>query len=173
MNADGSSEVDLSNTPSSEESDPSWSPDGTRITYVAFPGGGGSVDVFVMGADGTGQTPLTAQMGHDLSPTWQPVPTCTVAGTGAAEELLGTDGPDVICGGGGDDVVRAGDGFDLVYGGAGNDVLEGQDGDDLLFGEGGDDGLDGGPGFDGLFGGPGTDACSPGADGAFMTQCDL
>jgi Ca2+-binding RTX toxin-like protein len=165
-------EVNLSVTTAVHEFDPSWSPDGTRIAYVAVPVGGGNVDVWAMNADGTGQTRLTTHPEPDLSPSWQPLPICTITGTEGNDVLLGTDGDDVICALGGRDVVSSGLGNDLVYGGAGGDTIEDQGGSDLLYGEGGGDTLLGGPGYDGLDGGPGPDSCVPGADGAFTRQCE-
>ena len=73
MNADGSGEVNLTETTDLEESQPAWSPDGTMIAYAAVPTGGGNIDVYVMNADGTGQTRLTNDPSPDLSPSWQPL----------------------------------------------------------------------------------------------------
>lgn len=165
-------EIDLTNSAGMQEFDPVWSPDGARIAYVAFAVGEGNIDVWAMNADGSGQTRLTTHAALDLSPSWQPLPTCTITGTDGPDDLVGTDGDDVICALGGRDTVRAGSGNDLVIGGPADDTLEGQEGNDLLYGEGGADTLDGGPGFDGLDGGPGPDTCIRGADGAFTRQCE-
>ncbi len=71
-NADGSgTPTNLTSTPGDAESDPVWSPDGTRIAYVRY----FSVfaDVWIMNADGTGQTNLTRTSDIDeYSPTWCP-----------------------------------------------------------------------------------------------------
>jgi Tol biopolymer transport system component len=166
-------ETNLTLTTAAQEFDPVWSPDGTKIAYVAFPAGGGNIDIWTMNADGTGQTRLTSGPEPHLAPSWQPLPACTITGTDHAEDLVGTVGDDVICGMGGADTIHAGLGNDVVFGGAGNDVLlEGQEGNDLIYGEQGNDVLDGGPGFDVLDGGPKTDACLAGLDGAITRECE-
>ncbi len=48
--------------------------DDRLIAYAAVPVGGGNIDVYVMNADGTGQTRLTNDPSPDLSPSWQPIP---------------------------------------------------------------------------------------------------
>jgi Tol biopolymer transport system component len=165
-------ETDLTNTPDVHELDPVWSPDGTQIAFVALPVGDANIDIWLMGVDGSGRTRLTTHPAPDLAPAWQPLPICTITGSGSADVLVGTDGDDVICGLGGRDTVLAGAGNDLILGGGGADALDGQDGRDLVRGEGGDDTLDGGPGYDGLDGGSGTDTCLAGEDGAFLRRCE-
>jgi Tol biopolymer transport system component len=50
---------------------PAWSPDGKQIAFVrmdvAVDGAG---EIYIMNADGSGLTRLTASPGNDLSPTW-------------------------------------------------------------------------------------------------------
>jgi len=165
-------ETNLTNSSTRQDFDPSWSPDGTRIAYVSFENGVGNVDVWVMHADGSSPARLTDAAGADLSPDWQPVPTCTVNGTAQADELTGTDGNDVICAQDGDDHVSALAGDDLILAGKGADTVSGDDGADLLLGEGGNDVLAGGSEYDVIDGGPGIDTCTPGADGAFRRSCE-
>jgi TolB protein len=165
-------EINLTATSSAHEFDPAWAPDGTKVAYVAVPVGGGNVDVWAMNADGTGQTQLTTHAAPDLSPSWQPVPICTISGTDGPDQLVGTDGDDVICGLDGQDTISSGLGNDVVFGGPAGDTIQDQGGSDLLYGESGSDVLLGGPGYDGLDGGPGPDACTPGSDGAFTRQCE-
>ncbi len=74
MNADGTGEVNLTQTATVEEAQPVWSPDGTMIAYAGLPAGGGNIDVYVMNADGIGQIRLTNDPSPDLAPSWQPVP---------------------------------------------------------------------------------------------------
>jgi TolB protein len=65
MNPDGSGQERVTNNKFSSYR-PSWSPDGTQIVYAAFETG----ELFVMKADGSSQTRLTAgQSGH---PSWSP-----------------------------------------------------------------------------------------------------
>src|SRR5262249_7642605 len=51
---------------------PTWSPDGTKIAFISVRGG--EYEIYVMNADGSGQTNLTNNPTEDLFPTWQPVP---------------------------------------------------------------------------------------------------
>jgi WD40 repeat protein len=69
INRDGSGRTNLTND---FDSDPRWSPDGTRIVFSrAFVGGGS--DIFVMSADGSGQTNISNTPGtSDHEPVWSP-----------------------------------------------------------------------------------------------------
>jgi TolB protein len=69
MNADGSDQSRLTNTPGTDDY-PAWSPDGDRIAFVSDRDG--NREIYVMGADGTGQTRLTHSPGHAHSPSWSP-----------------------------------------------------------------------------------------------------
>ena len=75
MNADGSGQTNLTRDPA-EESDPVWSPDGTRIAFVKALEG--HRNIWVMNADGSGQTNLTpgavttGQANEGTNPTWSP-----------------------------------------------------------------------------------------------------
>jgi WD40-like Beta Propeller Repeat len=64
-NPDGSSPVNLTNNKNVADVSPRWSHDGTRVAFSR------SNTIFVMNADGTGQTQLTS--GHiDFAPSWSP-----------------------------------------------------------------------------------------------------
>lgn len=52
------------------QTDPAWSPDGTRIAFASAREG--SFDIYVMNADGTGTTRLTSTDENDQGPTWSP-----------------------------------------------------------------------------------------------------
>jgi Tol biopolymer transport system component len=51
---------------------PSWSPDGRQIAFVRR--SGGSSDVWVMNADGSGARRVTASYASDITPDWRPDP---------------------------------------------------------------------------------------------------
>ncbi|MCI0555705.1 MAG: FG-GAP-like repeat-containing protein, partial [Anaerolineae bacterium] len=67
MEADGSNATQLS---AGLGSDPDWSPDGTKITYV---GQGGGDEIFVMNVDGTNPVNLTNNAANDAQPSWSPL----------------------------------------------------------------------------------------------------
>src|SRR5512138_780401 len=52
------------------DSDPAWSPEGTRLVFTS--NRDGNDEIYVMSADGTGQTRLTTSPGSDSNPTWSP-----------------------------------------------------------------------------------------------------
>ena len=52
------------------DSEPSWSPDGTRIAFTRLVGR--NLEVFVMKADGSGQRALTHGSPNHLDPAWSP-----------------------------------------------------------------------------------------------------
>ncbi len=62
MNADGTEQTNLTNTPGVDEYRPAWSPDGRRIAFVR------SNSVWVMKSDGSDQVEVTA----GDSPAWSP-----------------------------------------------------------------------------------------------------
>jgi dipeptidyl aminopeptidase/acylaminoacyl peptidase len=74
---DGTSDIYIGNetgtgrlTNSGSESEPKWSPDGTRIAFVSERDG--NKNIYVMNADGSGQTRLTATPQDERWPTWSP-----------------------------------------------------------------------------------------------------
>ncbi len=54
------------------EASPAWSPDGTRIAFVAAPAFGGDSELFVMNADGAARIELTDNDYGEASPAWAP-----------------------------------------------------------------------------------------------------
>jgi TolB protein len=50
--------------------DPTWSPDGTKIAFYSLRSFNG--DIYVMNADGSGQTRLTNNEAYDITPVWSP-----------------------------------------------------------------------------------------------------
>ncbi len=52
------------------QTEPAWSPDGTKIAFASAREG--SFDIYVMNADGTGTERLTSTKENDQHPTWSP-----------------------------------------------------------------------------------------------------
>jgi uncharacterized repeat protein (TIGR01451 family) len=50
----------------------SWSADGTKIAFAASDDEGLTFKIFIMNADGTGETAVTAPAGRDQGPSWSP-----------------------------------------------------------------------------------------------------
>jgi len=76
-NADGTDRRRLTNSLSWGSWDPTWSPDGTRLAFVSLRhralDGGGAPNIYMMNADGSGVSRLTADwLGDDRSPAWSP-----------------------------------------------------------------------------------------------------
>jgi Tol biopolymer transport system component len=164
------------------DEDPSWSPDGTQITYST------RQDVWRMNADGTGKTNLTLASGGGSQPAWSPDGNSivyvaadgtdrniyTMATTGANKTPVDTTPrsdlkPDWqpgaptcdITGTNGDDPALSGTPADeTICGLGGNDVINGGGGDDVLLGGAGNDALVVPSGRATLNGGAGSDNAS-------------
>ncbi len=70
MNADGSEWKNITNSSSSSESEPSWSPDGNKIAFKL--NRGKDSEICIMNADGTELIRLTNNSSVDNCPTWSP-----------------------------------------------------------------------------------------------------
>jgi Tol biopolymer transport system component len=72
MNVDGSSQIKLTNSdwPASDIS-PAWSPDGQKIAFSSNRDGDYN-QIYVMNADGTGQTRISDGLSNDRTPDWSP-----------------------------------------------------------------------------------------------------
>src|SRR5919109_161189 len=70
MNADGNGQTRLTDDPAFD-TDPSWSPDGTKIAFSSNREDDNS-EIYIMNSDGSGQTRLTDNSADDFSPSWSP-----------------------------------------------------------------------------------------------------
>ena len=66
MNADGSAEVNITNTPAINEDYPTWSPGGTKIAFSR------DGDIYTANTDGTSLAALTQTPATDIEPDWSP-----------------------------------------------------------------------------------------------------
>ena len=89
VDPDGSNPVNLSQHPNSDDHHPDWSADGTRVVFEREDTEEGDVDIWVMNADGSGQTRLTNEDGGS-SPSWSPDGS-KIAFASAPEDGLGFD----------------------------------------------------------------------------------
>ncbi|MCD6335993.1 MAG: hypothetical protein DRP97_04300 [Candidatus Latescibacterota bacterium] len=71
IRADGSGLTNLTRTEGSD-TEPAWSPDGTKIAFVTDRDGITTREIYVMDADGSNQTRLTEGESFDRSPAWSP-----------------------------------------------------------------------------------------------------
>ncbi|HEX8424060.1 MAG TPA: hypothetical protein VF634_11640, partial [Pyrinomonadaceae bacterium] len=77
MNADGTNQVKVTDVPGSQNLQPDWSPDGSKIAFLSNRISPYNFELYVMSVDGTNQTRLTfndALVGahNDYYPEWSP-----------------------------------------------------------------------------------------------------
>jgi TolB protein len=99
MDADGSSAVRIAGPNGIHEAGcPDWSPDGSRIVHSKYAADTGTLSLFLIRANGAGETRLTFGGGHALEPRWSPdgrtIAFLTVDPAGGRYELrtIGADG---------------------------------------------------------------------------------
>lgn len=68
--ADESGGRNITNQPTSDDTDPQWSPDGSQIAFSSTRNGRG--DIYIMNADGSNVRRLTHHSAVDADPTWSP-----------------------------------------------------------------------------------------------------
>jgi Ca2+-binding RTX toxin-like protein len=110
MNADGSSQRDLTNSVAGADVAPKWGANAPLGAAAGATAGQASGEAAAAGGF-----------------------FCTKVGTKPGEPLNGTNGIDVICGLGGRDMIRCLGAADVLSGGTGNDRLLGGRGGDELF----------------------------------------
>jgi Tol biopolymer transport system component len=69
VNPDGTGLLKISTNPSND-GEPTWSPDGTRIAFTNFTGA--TPEIAVMNADGSNRVNLTNNSAVDMRPAWSP-----------------------------------------------------------------------------------------------------
>jgi uncharacterized repeat protein (TIGR01451 family) len=69
IESNGAGLTRLTNDPA-PDTDPAWSPDGTKIAFVR--GSLGASEIYVMNADGTGLTRVTDNVAQEADPAWSP-----------------------------------------------------------------------------------------------------
>lgn len=143
-----------------------WHPDGTKLAFVSALGG--DLEIYEIGLDGTGLTPLTANSVPDIDVVYSPkdkiVFARDVAGpapydiyvkdlsSGTETKLTDAPAADIDPG-----WASLAAGTCTISGGPGPDVLSGTSADDVVCGFGGPDYIDPGPGDDDVLGGSGDD----------------
>ena len=179
MEADGSSPRAIS-TATGTESNPDWSPDGTKLVFQI----GG--EIWVANADGSSPVAIVSGAGEaGREPAWSPDGTKIVFASNAFTApngydlfVMNPDGSNVtllpmpvptgdfdptwqaiepIEGTDGPDVIEGTAGADFILAGEGDDTVTSGDGNDNVSGEGGNDELDTGSGDDIADGGAGND----------------
>jgi Tol biopolymer transport system component len=93
IDVNGSGLANLTNDPAND-TEPAWSPDGTRIAFSSTRDG--NPEIYVMNADGSGQQRLTTDPNVDGGPAWSPDGTriafSSGRGGGLAIYLMNADG---------------------------------------------------------------------------------
>jgi Tol biopolymer transport system component len=95
MNADGTGQINLSNTNTDSigDADPQWSPDGSKIVFHRYFFPSNQSEIYVMKADGSGKQNLSNDpVGDDFWPSWSPDGTRIVFWKGNLPYVVQADG---------------------------------------------------------------------------------
>jgi WD40-like Beta Propeller Repeat/Carboxypeptidase regulatory-like domain len=71
MNPNGSNQVNLTNN-SAFDSEPNWSPDGSKIVFISNRASGGTNEIYTMNANGSNPVRLTINSVNDETPAYSP-----------------------------------------------------------------------------------------------------
>lgn len=171
-NADGSEERRLTWTPTLDENNPAWSPDGRTIAFDTDRSEPGNLDVWVMNADGSDQHAVIASIALDALPAYSRDGTKLAFVSERTSKndrriyVSDTNGKNVqrlaVPAGGRWQMnpvwgVRPSGDHCTIEGTINADVLTGTSGSDTICGGAGADVITGGGGSDTLLGGPGDD----------------
>jgi Tol biopolymer transport system component len=73
VNSDGTNPVNLTPFTGSTPDDlPDCSPDGLKVVYESFVGGGNGIDIITMNADGSNKQNIVSNSADDVHPSWSP-----------------------------------------------------------------------------------------------------
>jgi Tol biopolymer transport system component len=78
MNIDGSNSTRLTRDSVAVNTDPSWSPDGTKIVFSSDRDG--NSNIYMINADGTETRRITSDPGEDVTPFWATIDTSSTSG---------------------------------------------------------------------------------------------
>lgn len=95
MNPDGSNQTNLTNN-TAFDSNPNWSPDGSKIVFVSNRSSFGTTEIYTMNANGSNPTRLTNNSVNDETPAWSPDNTQIAFARSGQLFVMNADGTNVI-----------------------------------------------------------------------------
>lgn len=95
MNADGSDQHNVTNSPDAPDDEADWSPDGKQIVFFSSQDGPVGAFLFVMDDDGANMRLLLDSSGGDVSPKWSPDGSCIAFSRSGTLAVANADGSNV------------------------------------------------------------------------------